>query len=79
MYKTIELVINYNYNKFERKRFIMIIEFSVTNFLSFKDKVTFSMLADSKDNLQDNYVIKDNRKILKTTAIYGANASGKTK
>lgn len=78
MYKTIELVINYNYNKFERKRFIMIIEFSVTNFLSFKDKVTFSMLADSKDNLQDNYVIKDNRKILKTTAIYGANASGKT-
>ena len=36
------------------------------------------MRADTKEELADNYVIKDNRKILKTAAIYGANASGKT-
>ena len=57
---------------------IMIIEFSIANFLSFKDKVTFSMLADTKEELADNYIVKDNKKILKTAAIYGANASGKT-
>lgn len=56
----------------------MIIEFSIANFLSFKDRITFSMQADTKEELADNYVIKDNRKILKTAAIYGANASGKT-
>ena len=56
----------------------MIIEFSVANFLSFKDKVTFSMLANSSDGLNDNYIEVNNRKILKTSAIYGANASGKT-
>lgn len=56
----------------------MIIEFSVANFLSFKEKVTFSMLANSSDGLDDNYIVTNNRKILKTSAIYGANASGKT-
>lgn len=56
----------------------MIIEFSVANFLSFKDKVTFSMLANSSDGLNDNYIEVNNRKVLKTSAIYGANASGKT-
>ena len=56
----------------------MIIEFSVANFLSFKDKVTFSMLANNSDCLNDNYIEVNNRKVLKTSAIYGANASGKT-
>lgn len=56
----------------------MILEFSITNFLSFKDKVTFSMLANATKGLDDNYVIYKDRKILKTAAIYGANASGKT-
>ena len=56
----------------------MIIEFSVSNFLSFKDKVTFSMLASSDTTLKDNYVEVNGLKILKTTAIYGANASGKS-
>ena len=42
----------------------MIIEFSIANFLSFKDKVTFSMLADTKEELADNYIVKDNKKIL---------------
>lgn len=56
----------------------MIIEFSVANFLSYKDKVTFSMLASNTGGLNDNYVAMDNKNILKTAAIYGANASGKT-
>lgn len=56
----------------------MIIEFSLTNFLSFKEKVTFSMLANSSNGLDDNYIAVNDRKILKTSAIYGANASGKS-
>ena len=56
----------------------MLIEFSITNFLSFKDKVTFSMKASSDKTLKNNYVNIGSEKILKTTAFYGANASGKT-
>ena len=56
----------------------MILEFSIANFLSFKDKVTFSMLANATNGLDDNYIIFNDRKVLKTNAIYGANSSGKT-
>lgn len=56
----------------------MILEFSIKNFLSYKEKVTFSMLADSKNGLDDNYIVLKDKRILKTSAIYGANASGKT-
>ena len=56
----------------------MIIEFSIENFLSFKNKVTFSMLANSNKGLENNYVKVNNKNILKTAVIYGANASGKT-
>lgn len=56
----------------------MLIEFSVTNFLSFKDKNTFTMIASSDNTLKDNYVEINKEKILKTTAMYGANASGKS-
>lgn len=56
----------------------MLIEFSVTNFLSFKEKNTFSMVASSDNTLIDNIKEMENEKILKITALYGANASGKT-
>lgn len=56
----------------------MILEFSVKNFLSFKDRVVFSMIANSNKGLDDNYVILNEKKVLKTSAIYGANASGKS-
>ena len=56
----------------------MLIEFSVKNFLSFKDKNTFTMVASSDNTLEDNVVEVGNDKILKMSAIYGANASGKT-
>ncbi len=56
----------------------MILEFSVKNFLSFKEKVTFSMIANSNKELNDNYVEIGGNKVLKSAAIYGANASGKS-
>lgn len=56
----------------------MIIELSITNFLSFKKRVTFSMLANSSNGLDNNYMKVNDKKVLKTAAIYGANASGKS-
>ena len=57
----------------------MLMEFSVANFKSFKNKVTFSMVASKGNELQNNYFKIDNSlNLLKTSAIYGANASGKT-
>ncbi|MCB2361960.1 AAA family ATPase [Clostridium estertheticum] len=58
----------------------MLMEFSVENFLSIKDRVTLSMVA-SKDTSHKNNLIKNADKginILNTAVIYGANASGKT-
>jgi len=45
----------------------MLVEFSVANFRSVKDKITLSMLADG-----------EGFSLLKTAVIYGANASGKS-
>ncbi len=56
----------------------MLLEFSIKNFLSFKDKITFNMEATTGNENEENIIIKDNERILKTTALYGANASGKT-
>jgi AAA15 family ATPase/GTPase len=58
----------------------MLIEFSVENYMSIKDRVTLSMIA-SKDTSHENNLIKNADKgihILNTAVIYGANASGKT-
>jgi AAA15 family ATPase/GTPase len=57
----------------------MIIEFSVTNYKSFKEKTTFSMVADEKDKTQLQNCFDFNKTtILKSAVIYGANASGKS-
>ena len=58
----------------------MLVEFSVKNFMSFKDKVTFSMEAATGTENEENIISipNINERILKSTAIYGANASGKT-
>lgn len=57
----------------------MILEFSVTNYKSFRDKVTFSMVADDKDKTQpQNYFESNNTMVLKSAVLYGANASGKS-
>lgn len=62
----------------------MLIEFTVGNYRSFKEKVTFSMVAaditSSNPELdeQNVFAVDDNLKLLKSAAIYGANASGKS-
>lgn len=56
----------------------MLLEVNIENFLSFKEKVSFSMMADGTKGLAHNYVHLANKKILKTAAMYGANASGKS-
>ena len=56
----------------------MLIQFSVENFLSIKDKVVLSLLA-SRDNEHPEHLILDgNKNYLKSAVIYGANASGKS-
>ncbi|KJU85301.1 hypothetical protein MBAV_002505, partial [Candidatus Magnetobacterium bavaricum] len=57
----------------------MLVEFSVANFLSFKDKVTFSMVAADIEELPDNRIQTDDPEwhLLKSAVIYGANDSGK--
>lgn len=58
----------------------MLIEFSVGNFLSFKEIKTFSMLASSRKEFQETHVFDATKKIklLKSAIFYGANASGKS-
>ncbi|MEH2111124.1 AAA family ATPase [Nostoc sp.] len=62
----------------------MLIEFSVGNYRSFKEQVTFSMVAanlvakDKKLDENNVFEIDDDLKLLKSAAIYGANASGKS-
>lgn len=58
----------------------MIINFSVQNFGSIKDKQTLSFEADKSTHLEDYYVVKvaENLRLLKVALIFGANASGKT-
>ena len=60
----------------------MIIKFTVGNFLSFKDKVSISFAAKKGCKGHPEAVfetkIKEEGKFIKTAAIYGANASGKS-
>ena len=56
----------------------MLIQFSVENYLSIKDKVVLALLA-SRDNEHPEHLILDGSKnYLKSAVIYGANASGKS-
>jgi len=57
----------------------MIVNFSVQNFGSIKDKQILSFEADKSDHLENYYIIPINGlRLLKLGLIYGANASGKT-
>lgn len=62
----------------------MLIQFSVANYRSFRNKVTFSMVASSlkakKAELNENnvFVAHGGINLLTSAAIYGANASGKS-
>lgn len=56
----------------------MLIQFSFKNFKSFKDETTLDMTASSIKEHLDKVIEKDDNKYLKVTAVYGANASGKS-
>jgi energy-coupling factor transporter ATP-binding protein EcfA2 len=61
----------------------MLIEFSVENFLSFDQRVTLSLAAapelDGPDGLIENtFEAPGGLRLLKSTLVYGANASGKS-
>ncbi len=58
----------------------MLLEFSVKNFLSFKNEVTLSLYASPEITAHERYNVFPigGQQLLKTAVIYGANASGKT-
>ncbi|PSB47663.1 AAA family ATPase [Chamaesiphon polymorphus] len=62
----------------------MLIEFSVGNYRSFKEKVTFSMVAanlvsqDKDLDINNVFAVDKELSLVKSAAIYGANASGKS-
>jgi hypothetical protein len=57
---------------------IMLVEFSVKNFMSFKNKVTLSMEKGIGEENLNNVFKYNDTELLKIAAIYGANASGKS-
>lgn len=56
----------------------MLIQFSVTNFLSFRDEVILSLSTNKDDSHKENLLSYKNERILPSVAIYGANAAGKS-
>ena len=56
----------------------MLIEFSVKNYRSIKDKVTLSLLASPDTTHDEQLIIESKNRILPVVAVYGANASGKS-
>ncbi len=56
----------------------MIIEFTVGNFLSFKEKKTLSLKATSITEYKDSTFTIGKNKLLKSVVLYGANSSGKS-
>lgn len=58
----------------------MLLEFSVANFRSFKDRATLSLLADENEaeHPENTSTAPDGARLLRIAAIYGANASGKS-
>jgi hypothetical protein len=57
----------------------MLIQFTVGNFKSFKEKATLSMEATIDDwREEDNVAVAQNQRLLKAAAIHGPNAGGKS-
>lgn len=57
----------------------MLLEFTVGNFLSFRDKNTLSLSATAIKEFVDSNIIATQRyQLLKSSVIYGANSSGKS-
>ena len=62
----------------------MLIEFKVSNFMSIKEEQTFSLVASKSKELMDSHTFdvrlagQSSMKLLRSAAIYGPNAAGKT-
>ena len=58
----------------------MLVEFTVSNFRSFKEPRTFSLVASkNKEHLDTNtFQVNDKTRLLNSAVMYGANASGKS-
>lgn len=56
----------------------MLIEFTVGNYLSFKDKKTLSLEATAIKEYPNNVIKKGKYKLLRSAVVYGANSSGKS-
>jgi AAA15 family ATPase/GTPase len=62
----------------------MITNITIENYRSFKEEISFSLIAESSKSKEDNVFAqslaqgKDELRLLKSALIYGANASGKT-
>jgi len=56
----------------------MLLEFSVANFLSFKEKKTLSLEAASISDYKENIIEEGKYKMLRSAVLYGANSSGKS-
>lgn len=57
----------------------MLIQFTVGNFLSFREKATLSMVKSAIHDLPENVIkAEDDFELLKSAVVYGANASGKS-
>jgi AAA15 family ATPase/GTPase len=59
----------------------MLIEFKISNFRSIRDTQKFSMVASTSKDLSQNICLSDfdeNLHLIRSAAIYGPNASGKT-
>ncbi len=70
-----------------QKYFFMIVEFTVGNFLSFKENKTFSLVAtnalkehenDTESIYENTFLSPNNTKLLKSSIFYGAIGSGKS-
>ncbi|HEY9221398.1 MAG TPA: ATP-binding protein [Lutibacter sp.] len=62
----------------------MLIQFSLKNFKTFKERASLNLFASNydKDTRESENILEDNKfnlRILKSAVIYGANASGKSK
>lgn len=56
----------------------MLVEFRVANFRSFREEQTFSLIASKDEKLAGNLIPSSRFNLLKSAALYGANASGKS-
>ncbi|MDR0582097.1 MAG: ATP-binding protein [Prevotellaceae bacterium] len=56
----------------------MLLEFTVGNYLSFKDKKTLSLEATAIKDFPNNVMAAGEYKLLRSAVIYGANSSGKS-